>query len=582
MNLLDIRTVLFSYVISNVVCAFVMFILWRNNHKRSPEISYWLADFILQFLAIFLILLRSSIPSFFSIILANAFVIGGTILLFIGLERYLGRVSTRFPNYILLGVFLLIHAYFTFGIDSLQARNINASVALLLICSQLAWLLLFRSGKENKIAARMSGAIFVLYCAFIITRITLDSTIPQSNDLFKTGLYDTLVLIVYQMLFIALTFSLFVMVNRKLFKELEQDIILRKSTQEALQASEEKFSSAFQNSPDAIILSSLEDGQIIEANASFFRLSEYSWLECENKTTIDLNIWENAVDRERYVEKLKQDNRVTNFVSRFRKKSGVLFHCLISSEIVSIKYSKYVISVIHDLSEKEVTDKLIKDLSRFPEENPNPVMRIDISGKILYANPASRYILDQWQELNPDSVPVFWGNAINEVSTLQKPVEIVEDFNHRIFSFLLSTSTKSEHINAYGRDITEKVKATHALESERNKLKSILDGMNDGVYIVNQDYEIEYVNPALTREFGHPGEKKCYEYFNDLENPCVWCKNREVFEGNSIQWEWVSPKDGKTFSIFETPVNNPDGTMSKMEVFHDMTKFKKAEKICGQ
>jgi PAS domain S-box-containing protein len=577
MNILDIRTVLISQVISNAICAIVIWILWRLNRAHSPEIGFWLADFIMQFTAILLIVLRGSIPNFLSIVVANALVIGGTILLFIGLEKYTEKKGPQLHNYIYLGLFIIIHSYFTYVDNNLLARNINGSVALLIICFQIAWLMFHRVEPEKRQYSTQTGFVFTIYCIVIFTRIIMDLIIPHTNDLFTSGLFDTLAILIYQMLFIGLTFSLFLMVNRRLFGELEQDIIFRKAAQDALKTSEEKFSSAFQNSPDAIILSSLDSGQIIEANESFFRLSEYTREECANKTTVDLNLWEYAIDHERYVEKLKQDNRVTNFESRFRKKSGVLFHCWISSEVITIKNSKNVISVIHNLSEKKDTDEQIRELSRFPEENPNPVLRIETSGKILYANPASLDLLDHWGELNPGSVPIFWGNAINEVSTLQKPVEIVEDFNQRIFSFLLSTSTKSEHINAYGREITEKVKASRDLEGERTKLKSILDGMNDGVYIVSKDYEIEYANPALLKEFGNTGGKKCYEYFSDLENPCDWCKNQNVFNGDSNTWEWTSPSTEKTYSIFETPIHNPDGSFSSMEVFHDITAFKKAE-----
>ncbi len=577
MNILDIRTVLISYFISNAICAVVMLYLWRNNRKRSPEIGYWLADFILQFLAIFLILLRSNIPPFVSIILANAFVIGGTILLFIGLEKYMGMVSPRYPNYILLGVFLLIHIYFTYANESLQARNINASVALLLLCAQCAWLLLRRVGKESKQATRLPGIIFAIYSAVIVTRIILDSTIPQSNDLFKSGLYDTLVLLTYQMLFIALTFSIFLMVNRRLFGELEQDIILRRTAQDGLKTSEEKFSSAFKNSPDAIILSALETGKIIEVNDRFYQLSHLTREETVDKTTVELNFWENAYDRVKYVENLKKNSRVSNFETVFRNKSGGLFPCWISSEVIDINDTKFVISVIHDLTQKKDDDEQIKMLTRFPEENPSPVFRIDSAGKILYSNPASRGLLDHWQSFYADGVPVFWGNSINEASTMHHPVEIVEDFNGKTYSFILSPSPNAGVLNVYGRDVTEKIKASRELEIERNKLKNILDKMNDGVYIVNKEYDIEYVNPVLIKEFGYPGDKKCYEYFNDLENPCEWCKNREVFDGKTTQWEWFSQKVGKTFSIFETPVNNPDGSTSKMEVFHDITVLKKTE-----
>ncbi len=574
---LDIKTVLISQVVSNAICAIVMFYLWRNNRKQSPEIAYWFVDFVLQFLAIFLILLRPNIPLFFSIILPNAFVIGGTILLFIGLERYIGKVSSHYPNYILLGLFLIVHLYFTYTNESLQARNINASIALFAICVQCAWLLLHRVEKSSMQAARLPGTIFIIYCVVIFTRIIMDSTIAQSNDLFKSGLYDTLILLTYQMLFIGLTFSLFLMVNRRLFSELELDTNLRKTTQEELKASEEKFSLVFKNSPDAIILSALETGKIIEVNEHFYKLSQLTREETIDKSTIDLSFWENAIDRVKYVENLKKNNRVSNFETVFRNKSGELFPCWISSEVIDISNSKYVISVIHDLTEKKEADEKIRNLIRFPEENPNPVLRIDSTGKILYANPASREIIDYWQSLYSVGVPVFWGNSVNEASTMHHTVEIVEDFNGKTFSFILSSSPNAGILNVYGRDVTEKIKASRELEIERNKLKNILDRMNDGVYIVNKEYDIEYVNPVFIKEFGNPGNKKCYEYFNDLENPCSWCKNSEVFDGKTIQWEWTSLKDGKIFSIFETPIKNLDSSTSKMAVFHDITELKKAE-----
>ena len=577
MNILDIRTVLFSQVISNAICALVVFLLWRNNRKRSPEIGFWLADFIMQFAAILFIILRGSIPNFLSIIVANALVIGGTILLLIGLERYTGKVRTQVHNFIYLGLFILVHSYFTFGHNILLARNINSSVALLFICVQIAWLLLHRLEPDKRKHANQVGVVFGIYCAVIVARIILDLLIPQSNDFFKSELIDTLALLTYQMLFIGLTFSLFLMVNRRLFDDLEKDIIVRKAAQEALKTSEEKFSTAFQNSPDAIIISSVENGKIIEANECFFRLSGYGKEECLDKTTVDLKLWETSVERIHFVEKLKQAGRVASFEARFRNKSGEIFPGMISSELIFINNTSCVISVIHDLTEKFSADKQIKDLSRFPEENPNPVLRIDPDGKILYANPASREILQAWSVISPNRVPVFWGDAINKVITLHQIPEVEEDIYGKTFSFLLSGTPRGDTINIYGRDITESIKVTRELEIERNKLKGILDGMNDGVYIVSKDYEIEYANPSLIKEFGNPGEKKCYEYFSDHDKLCGWCKNQNVFNGDSNMWEWISPSTEKTYSIFETPIINPDGSISKMEVLHDITDFKKVE-----
>jgi PAS domain-containing protein len=40
------------------------------------------------------------------------------------------------------------------------------------------------------------------------------------------------------------------------------------------------------------------------------------------------------------------------------------------------------------------------------------------------------------------------------------------------------------------------------VKRERDNLLRILDSMEDGVYIVNRDYDVEYANKSLIKEFG--------------------------------------------------------------------------------
>ncbi len=119
--------------------------------------------------------------------------------------------------------------------------------------------------------------------------------------------------------------------------------------------------------------------------------------------------------------------------------------------------------------------------------------------------------------------------------------------------------------------------ANRALQAERNKFKNMLDAMEDGVYIVNRDCDIEYVNPALARDFGSVEGRKCHEYLNNLTVPCSWCKSAEVFAGNSVRWEWTASKTGKAYELFDTPVRNDNGTLSKVVILHDVTHQKQAK-----
>ena len=353
MNFLDMRTVLFSYIVSNSLCLLVMILMWRKNRRQFAGLDLWLADFLLQFLALALISLRNIIPAFFSMVISNSFAIGGTILLYSGLERFTGRTGWKKRNLILFIAFFAVHIYFAFVRVSLFARNINVSLGLLAICAQCSCLMLSHARKRGIRGAMPVGIVFGAYSVVSLVRIGFEIALPPGNELFKSGLYDTLAILIYQMLFVALTFALFLMVNDNLLSALELDIDKRKRAEESLRLSEQKFSIAFQNIPDAIVITSPESGTIIEANNGFARMSGLTKDESVGKTTFDLNLWENVRDRESFVADLRRDGKVLDFETRFRTASGTIITGLISGEMLSINGENCVLTVIHDISERK-------------------------------------------------------------------------------------------------------------------------------------------------------------------------------------------------------------------------------------
>ena len=114
-------------------------------------------------------------------------------------------------------------------------------------------------------------------------------------------------------------------------------------------------------------------------------------------------------------------------------------------------------------------------------------------------------------------------------------------------------------------------------QSEHSRLMGILESIPDGVYIVDQHFNVEYINPVIERDFGKIQGRKCYQYFHDRAESCPWCKNEEVFAGRSIRWEWYSVKNDRHYDLFDTPFENSDGSTAKLEILHDITERKRAE-----
>ncbi|MBI9073917.1 MAG: PAS domain S-box protein [Desulfatibacillum sp.] len=114
---------------------------------------------------------------------------------------------------------------------------------------------------------------------------------------------------------------------------------------------------------------------------------------------------------------------------------------------------------------------------------------------------------------------------------------------------------------------------------ETSRLISILQAMQDGIYVVNADYRVEFMNEAMIQVFGDQTGRKCHEMLNQSNEICSWCQAREVFEEHhTAQYELSLDRVGKIFNITELPLTNADGTVSKMSIFRDITRSKQQER----
>ncbi len=160
---LDMQSVLLSYILTNALCVGVVASLWQANRTRVAGLSFWLANAVLQFLAVAVIELRGTVPPALSLMLGSPLIIGGNILLYVGLERYTGKPGRQWQNHLLLATLVNAQAWFTLGQPSLLARNVILSLALLVLCIQCAWLLLRRVDIDMRPDTRVIGMIFGAY-----------------------------------------------------------------------------------------------------------------------------------------------------------------------------------------------------------------------------------------------------------------------------------------------------------------------------------------------------------------------------------------------------------------------------------
>jgi two-component system NtrC family sensor kinase len=115
------------------------------------------------------------------------------------------------------------------------------------------------------------------------------------------------------------------------------------------------------------------------------------------------------------------------------------------------------------------------------------------------------------------------------------------------------------------------------MDNKYDMITAILNAFEDGIYVMNQDLVVEFMNSAMIAEFGEGVGKKCHQLINQSEEKCPWCLSDEVFAGKTVRREVYVPLADKTYYLTEIPFENADGSLSKLSIYHDITERKHQE-----
>ena len=121
---------------------------------------------------------------------------------------------------------------------------------------------------------------------------------------------------------------------------------------QALVTSNERFAKALEVSPDAVVITRLADGQILEANDACTKLTGYQKEELIGKTTLGLNIY-SVDDREEIISRLEKDGKYVNFESILRRKDGKVINTLSSAVVLEIKGEPCIFAIVHDSTKRK-------------------------------------------------------------------------------------------------------------------------------------------------------------------------------------------------------------------------------------
>jgi PAS domain S-box-containing protein len=279
-----------------------------------------------------------------------------------------------------------------------------------------------------------------------------------------------------------------------------RDITERKRMEETLRASELRYRTAFQNGPDAVNVSRLEDGMYIDANQGFFDTLGYQREDVIGRTSLELDIWVDPTERQHLVEELQKTAKCQNFAARFRKKDGDQIWGLMSASIMTIDGVPCIHSVTRDINdikkaeaELQAAAAQIRKLSLAVEQSPESIVITDMNAGIEYVNDAfvrntgftREYVIGQNPRiLNSGKTPkesfqTLW-SALKDgrtwrgefINRRQNGSEYVE---FAIISPIQQPDGTITHYVAIKEDITERKRMAEELDHHRQNLETLVE-----------------------------------------------------------------------------------------------------------
>ncbi|HIK15353.1 MAG TPA: PAS domain S-box protein [Leptolyngbyaceae cyanobacterium M33_DOE_097] len=163
------------------------------------------------------------------------------------------------------------------------------------------------------------------------------------------------------------------------------DTTQRKQAEEALQRSEAKFRTIFENSQVGIYRTRTCDGLILEANQRFANLFGFDSPEevIGLKHTTDCYV--NPSDRQQAIELLKRDGELQNFEVQLQKRDGTLFWGLCSTRLNAA--DECIEGVIADISDRKQAEAALQasetKLRTLVEAIPDPLFVLSAEGRLL-------------------------------------------------------------------------------------------------------------------------------------------------------------------------------------------------------
>lgn len=372
---LDIVTLSIALFFISSIQAIVMLFLFRII-QNYPGMYYLLASCLFSALSGLIFAVCTSLMyKDLAILGSNIFSFLAVTALNIGFTKFLGLQMKKRKLFILIVLLLTGLSAFSLEHNNISCRIILYSVLIATLSFLNTDILFHHKVDSVRPATRMVAFIHMLFGLFFALR-ALFTLFCQTTALMIPILFQLMAFFISIAGILIWSCCFIIMAVQRERSEKEQ--------------ANERFRQIFETIPDTVFISSMETGEILEVNEKYTEETGYTREETIGKTPLELKLWSNTKERERFVDLIRKQGFCKNTEIRVVAKNGRKISALISSSLMKMNHNTYIISVIRNISHnKELAKKLNTSEETFKaimEQSPVSFMLTDINGNIEYVN----------------------------------------------------------------------------------------------------------------------------------------------------------------------------------------------------
>jgi len=347
--ILDFQTLLTLNFIVNVINFVAMALLWKRYGERYAGVSFWTHAMAVHVVGIGLIVFRGSLPLLISSVLANAFLMSSTILMFAGFQRFTGTVVRQTQNYIAFVLYVLLLYYYSTYEPRIEYRNICGAALIIFIDAQTCRLLFWKVSARMRQITFYAGVVMACYVVASMVRIVILLSFPRESAVLWSGLADSVSVTSYIALHICMIFALFLTIVRRLMDDVS--------------ANEAKFVTAFHLAPYGLVIARHGDLGVVEVNKGFCEIFGYSREEALGRPVMELLGVPDACDMPLGGAPFRGMGRGEKSELCTTRRHGEPLIGEIMSEEVAINGERYVLATINDITKESRLKKQLEELA---------------------------------------------------------------------------------------------------------------------------------------------------------------------------------------------------------------------------